>query len=351
LPTARLHFESALPPAQALARSQALLASVSPERPVLLYGAPFAGASVVLGAYQHAPHALRAEAFEPLALPVLRRRTGGATVWGGEGIVYFALGLLNASALMPCPDGRILNRNVRGFLSGARELGVPAYYFGRDFVSFGREPGAYVGWDEAGDGRVLLEFFVGLETIFTPARELLGYPARVEPALRGKSPVTLRSLRASSSAEELIRTLAHGYAKAFELDLESEAPSELELTQVAALYALLTVDLRDEGGLSWSSPREDAIGFVSAGVRLDSNGRFRDLWLGGDFFQHRDCPARLAAQLYNKEPTPEAIGAALDAVYGVRPGLIEGVRSLQVLREALLEAAARAAEHATTPGL
>ena len=65
----------------------------------------------MLGAYQHAPHALRAEAFEGMALPILRRRTGGASVWGGEGVVYVALGLLTASALMRCPDGRILNRH------------------------------------------------------------------------------------------------------------------------------------------------------------------------------------------------------------------------------------------------
>jgi hypothetical protein len=102
------------------------------------------------------------------------------------------------------------------------------------------------------------------------------------------------------------------------------------------------VDVGDGGGLCWSDPREEAIGFVSAGMRLDGGGRVEDVRVAGDFFQHRPCGAELAAQLRGHLPDMELIGRALDAVYAARAGLIEGVRSLSTLHGALWEAAERA---------
>jgi hypothetical protein len=340
MPVARLHLDSALPAAEALARGQALLASVSEEQPVLLYGAQLHGAAVALGAYQHAPHALRGPALDALALPVLRRRSGGAAVWASEGVLYFALGLRDASALMACPPGKLLNRNVRGFLAGARALPVPAHYFGRDFVSFAAEPGAYVAWDEAHDGRVLLEFFVGLDTPFVLPEGLSGYPERLQPPLRGKRPTTLRAAGARDpSASEVLEQIALGYAKGFALELERTGPTADELARTALLRAQVTAATDDDAGLAWSDPHEEAIGFVGAGARLDERGRFSALRVAGDFFQQRECPAQLAARLIGASPDP----AGLDAVYAARPGLIEGVRSLQTLRTAVLEATERAA--------
>src|SRR5262249_56052748 len=134
-----------------------------------------------VGGYQQARNALHAAAFANLALPVVRRHTGGAAVYGGAGVLYLALGLLDASVLMPCPPGKLLNRNVRGFLTGLRALGVAAHYFGRDFVSVAVQPAAYVGWAEYGDGRALLEFFLGHDTTFLPAAHLSAYPERNQP--------------------------------------------------------------------------------------------------------------------------------------------------------------------------
>jgi hypothetical protein len=339
----RLHIEQPLPAAHALARGLCLLDSLDAGRPFLLYGAPLDGAAVALGAYQHAKHALSTQAFEAIALPVLRRQTGGAAVWCGEGVLYLAVGLLNASLLMPCPPGRILNRNVRGLLAGLRALHAPAHYFGRDFVSLGKEPVAYLGWDEADDGRVLLEFFVGLETTFSLAPELEGYPSRVEPALRGKQPTKLRAALPAISATEVLDAIAAGYAQSFALELERHAPDARELERAASLRTSRTVDLADDGGLCWSSPHEDAIGFVSAGVRLDALGRLAAVQVGGDFFQQRGCPSQLEARLIGAQPGAQAVGAALDAVYGSQPGRIEGLRSLGTLRSAIMEAAERAA--------
>ncbi|HMI92540.1 MAG TPA: hypothetical protein VK509_14295 [Polyangiales bacterium] len=339
MPEGRLILDSSRHAGEALARGHVLAASTTAERPVVLYAAPLELSAVVLGAYQHAGHALRREALDALALPVLRRRTGGSAVWAGDGLLYLALGLHDASALMACPPGKILNRNVRGLLAGARSLGVPTHYFGRDFVSFATDPGAYIAWDEAGDGRVLIEAFVALETSFSMPAPLRGYPAGREPPLRGKTPTTLRNAGATQPPDQVLAALADGYGRGFAVAFSPDPPNAAELSAIAALRPQLALEVAADAGLCWAAPLEEAIGFISAGARLDAAGRFAELALGGDLLQHRDCPAQLRAALIGREPEPERIGAALDQVYAARPGLIEGVRTLGTLRAALLDAA------------
>ncbi len=343
MPKGRLVLDGSRPAAEALARGVTLAAQVTAERPVAVYAAPLELAAVVLGAYQHAGHALRSDALDALALPVLRRRTGGSAVWAGEGTLYLALGLHDASALMACPPGKILNRNVRGLLAGIRALNVPAHYFGRDWISFTADPGAYIGWDEEASGKVLLEAFIALETPFVLPVQLAGYPAPAEPPLRGKTPTTLRAAGATQSVSEILSALAGGYGKGFAIEYEERALDADELLAVSA-RAALPVDVADDRGLCWSRPVEEAIGFISAGARLDASGRFADLALGGDLLQNSSCPEQLHARLVGAAADADTIGAALDAVYAARPGLIEGVRSLSSLRTALLDAVERAQE-------
>jgi lipoate-protein ligase A len=333
----RFQLDTPQRPAAALARGRRALAALGPDCPVWLYGAELSAPAVVVGAYQNAAQALRAEAFDASAPPVVRRRTGGAAVLAAPGVLYAALALGDASALMACPPGRILNRNVRGLLAGVRGLGVPAHYFGRDFVSAAAEPFAYTAYTEAAGGRVLLEFFVGLDAAFALPPELDGYPERREPALRGKATTTLREKGATASPSAVLAAIAEGYEKAHGVTFERAAVSGAPASDAEA-----AVDLEAARRLTWSAPREDAIGFVSAGVALAGDERVRALSLCGDFFQHEACPEQLGARLIGQVPSANHVGAALDAVYGARPGLIEGIRSLNTLRDAILDAASRA---------
>src|SRR3982751_1499431 len=93
MPAGRLYIDAARPAAEALARGAALLETVTPDRPAALYCSELSVASVALGAYQYAGHALRPEPFEAIALPVVRRRTGGAAVFCTPGVLYVALAL------------------------------------------------------------------------------------------------------------------------------------------------------------------------------------------------------------------------------------------------------------------
>lgn len=341
MPTGRLHIDLGVTPARALARGQGVLDALDERLPVVAYGAEVDAAAVVLGAYQHAPHTLRAGALDGPALPVLRRRSGGSAVQLAPGVLYLALGLRDASSLMACPPGRILNRNVRGLLAGLRALGVPAFYFGRDFLSVGAAtaPAVVVGWDERQDGRVLLECFVAHASSFELPAGFDGYPARSAPLWGGKAVTSLQSvLGRPLEAQAVLEALAGGYERGFAVEFARGAIAE------PIEGAELDVQARTRPQLVWSDAQPEAIGFVSAGVLLRADGTLEALELGGDFFQQRACRDALAARLLGAPATPEAIGAAIDAVYAAT-GRIEGVRSLTSLRTAILDAVARAGAH------
>lgn len=328
MPAGHFTFQPAVPVAEALSLGAALPETLTPAFPIALYAAALQGDSLCLGHYQHEEQALGAE-----DRAWLRRASGGVTVRAGDGIVYLALALADRSTLMKCPPGRLLNRNVRGVLTGLRQHGVAINYFGRDFLSVGAEPAIYVGWDIRSDDRVLLEFFVARESAwFVPASEL-AYPDRQEPALRGRTPTQIAQL----TAAELAQAIADGHARSFAVTWVDDAQASTLTAAPEQREALAS------RALTWSHPREEAIGFVSAGVRLDAHNRFAEVSIAGDFFAHRACTATLQTQLLGREPNERDVGEAVDAVFARSGYDVEGIRNLSVIRDAILEAAERSA--------
>lgn len=328
MPAGQFTFQPAVEVAHALSLGAALPETLTPECPIALYAAALRGESLCLGHYQHEEQALGAT-----DRAWLRRATGGVTLRAGDGIVYLALALADRSSLVKCPPGRLLNRNVRGVLTGLRQRSVALNYFGRDFLSVGAAPAIYVGWDIRSDGHVLLEFFVAHEsTWFVPASEL-AYPDRREPALRGRTPTQITQL----TAAELAQAIADGHARSFAVTWVDDAHANI----VAAAPARREVFASH--ALVWSRPREEAIGFVSAGVRLDAHKLFAEVRIAGDFFAHRACTATLQTQLLGREPNEREVGEAVDAVFARSGYDVEGIRNLSVIRDAILEAAERSA--------
>jgi hypothetical protein len=321
---------------QAFARAESLAARISAHVSATLYAAPLEGEVLALGAHQHAPHALTAAAFE--RAEVLRRATGGVTVRAGSGIAYVALCLRDASALVACPAGKLLNRYVRGLLVGLRALHVPAYYFGRDFISANADPCAYVGWAEGQDGSVQLEAFIALEQSFALPLELCAYPEPSEPRFRGKPLTTLAAvLGKSMPAQAVLEAILEGYARMAGAELSVEALDDAAQQAAAPRAKSRVVELASSDALVWSQPYEEAIGFVSAAVALDARGTLREIEIGGDLMQSDRALAALRAALIGRVPDTEAVGAALDRAYASR-GATEGVRSLRSLQTALLDA-------------
>lgn len=340
----RVQLDGPLDAASALGGAAALALELDAACPAALYAAPLEGEAIVLGAHQRAESAL-APGWLPssAAARVLRRVSGGAAVLAGEGRLYVALVLREPSALTACPPGKVLNRYARGVLGGLRTLGVPANYFGRDFVSAGAEPVSYIGWSVQPDGQCWVESFIALNRPFALPAELNGYPRRSEPAFRGRPLTTVRASTAHAplDAAAVLEAVANGHLRAFGAERVEQPPSTQERQSAERLAAATRVS-PDERPLSWSAPVEDAIGFVEAGVALDRDGRLAELSVCGDFFQHADCPVALRDELLGQPADSEIVGAALDRVYAAGPGLIEGLRSLRSLQAALLDAAQRA---------
>ncbi|HET8939747.1 MAG TPA: hypothetical protein VFN67_40185 [Polyangiales bacterium] len=335
MPAGQLLFQPQVAVQAALARGAGLPEHVSPECPVALYAATLSGEAVCLGRYQHEAQVLGAASESS---EWCRRATGGAAVRAGVGVMYVALALHDRSSLLRCPPGRVLNRNVRGVLTGLRHAGLQINYFGRDFLSHGSEPVIYVAWDLRETGQLLLELFVAhSEAWFVPATQL-AYPARNEPALRGRAPTTIDRVQPNLAPEAVFRAIADGHARAFDVIwTEADSVAIAQTESVAATREQLGLE-----PLSWSSPREEAIGFVSAGVGLDANGKFVRVHVAGDFFAHRACTATLETRLRGASPDAVVVGEAVDAVFARSGYDVEGIRSLSVIRDVILEAAQRA---------
>lgn len=341
MPAGRLLIEHALSPERALARGAALAQLVSAERPVALYGAALEGDALVLGRHQLESQVFAREKSDNVrpqsqGLHVLRRSSGGATVRAGDGVVYAALALHDRSSLMACPPGRLLNRNVRGALQGLRAAGVPANYFGRDFLSFAARPAVYVAWDATEDGRVLLEFFLSQRSSCFVPDAALSYPPRSEPSLRGQQPTTLSENGVALGSEALIEKLAEGHTKSFNVVWERASVDELAPLAAPPLNA---ADTPLDRSMTWSMPREEAIGFVSAGVGLDHAGKFASVRLAGDFFAHRGCEATLERVLLGVTPAPDHVARAVDAAFAHAGHDVEGIRKLRTFQDAIIDAA------------
>lgn len=327
--------------ARALAEGAELAARVAvPDAPpVALYGAVLTGAGLALGAHQRAEQAVQLAHARDSGVSVVRRVSGGPTMRGGDGVVYLAIGLRTASTLLECPRDRVLNRNVRGLLAGLSAGGVAAHYFGREFVSLARRPAVGCHWSRDAQGHVLLEFFLGVSALHLPDDALVAYPARVEPALNGKVPITFAEAyatterRSAPDADALIElALVRGYAQSYQLELESVAAPDV------SPYLDLAAHDDDDGALRFSQPHEVPIGFVSAGLSV-RDGLIRDARLAGDFFVDADGAPLLRAALVDHAPSPETLVAAINATYGPRGVVIEGLRSLAPVLRAFLELA------------
>lgn len=324
----------------AMGRADALRRLLSEERPAAFYGAPLTGDSLSLGAYQRRALAVSATT----SIAVARRISGGSAVYAGAGVFYFALALKDASVLMECPPGRILNRNVRGLLQGVRGLGVPAHYFGRDFVSVATRPGAYVAWDERDDGRVLVEAFISHDRSYVPRAEHMAYPPLQADPYRGHAPITLneaasRPIDAGTLFEQLLR----GYAAMYKIDssaLDADAIAQISARRGAPVLAS---DPALHDTLSWSAPYEEAIGFVYAGARLGADRSIAQVSVCGDYFQNQLGQRALEQALIGCAADGTALGRAINDVYADPRHVIEGIRQMDSLRAVVLAAAEQAA--------
>jgi lipoate-protein ligase A len=253
---------------------------------------------IILGAFQRVGDA-------PPGAPVARRATGGAAVGVGEGTLHVVLGLSSPSALMPCDEDKILNRHVRPLLRALTRSGALAHYFGRDWLSVGHRPVAYVAFAHLrATGRTVVEAFVAVSTPFA-IEERASY--------MGKAPGTLDELRgAKMDRAKLERAVRAAFGDT--------------LTPIAGPLSIAPVDPPAEP--PWEATVDEAIGPLRAG--RDAKGAVR---LGGELMASADAVEELETRLH--DAPRQDLDALVEGVFGAPRTALFGVKNLRSIRDVL----------------
>jgi hypothetical protein len=206
---------------------------------------------------------------------------------------------------------------VRPLLRALTRSGCPARFFGRDWVSVGHRPVAWVGFaHDTRSRRTLFEAFVAVKTAFALSQRasFLGSPpGTLEGALgRGIDPL------------QLAGSIIDAYREGHDAGAISEGP-----------IAPATAGLELLADPPWTATVDEAIGTIGAG--RDAAGVFR---VGGDLLVSRDALARLERQLdaAGRDASDAEIGGMVDAALSRPEVALDGVRSLESVRNVVVRA-------------
>ncbi len=248
-----------------------------------------------------------------------RRATGGQTLRAGDGCIAIALALPRTGALLQggvdVPPNKIVNRFVRPVLGALAAHGLPAAYFGRDFISSHSTAVASVGWDALHAGPSLFECIVAFER-----------------PLRDAPPWAVAGI---ARPHDFCQSLRRGFSERLSVELSEAQPAPAPREPAWPLVEHLP---------SGRAERAIAIGtlvaFADAMSAGDSTPRLTRAALRGDFQADAESLAALEQSLAGCPAEYAEIGRRVDAAFGPRGrGAIVGLASLQPMAEALLEAA------------
>src|SRR5678815_4272747 len=218
-------FEGDVEPAESVRRDAAWMrraATVGPGAdPVIrFWTAP--QDTILLGRFRRLPEPLSAK--NP-GVTLARRLGGGRTVLTGPGFLNMSLVIPEARELTERRGGpsagilteKIMNRYVRGLLSGLNSLGVKAFYPGREWVTASGRRLAFVSFDLDASGVCLFESVIAVDGNAGRGDPFLAAHGVVYQSGPG-SPINVSTLkgaapsRAATSVEGVAEAIAAGYA-------------------------------------------------------------------------------------------------------------------------------------------
>jgi hypothetical protein len=278
--------------------------------------------ALVLGAFQ------RTAGLASDARPIVRRVSGGPLVAVGRGTLHVLLALAKIDALEPCTPRQIVNRHVRPLLRALTASGATARFFGRDWIDVKSRPTAWVGFaHDATTGRAVLEAFVAVSSPFA---------VEARAAYLGKNPGTLDAIVGRSfDAARIAFAVRRAYEEAWGERLTMREPGLTGSIAPPPLGSVppapMAASIPDEP--PWAATVNEAIGIVAAG--FDREGRLR---VGGDLLASRDAIARVEARVIGA--APEDIGAIVAEELGDPRVALDGVKTLDSVRDAIVRALA-----------
>lgn len=286
---------------------------------LLLYALP--GHAVSIGRYH-----LYGGPAERGGVGVMRRLTGGRVVGAGDGWLGLALILPTRTALLKedaaarlKPD-QIMNRYVRGLLSGLRAIGIDCFYPGRDAMTFEHRELAMCTFETDASGAMLFEAAVARSRGMEDAvRDL----ERADPdgALScrlydaASATTVARELGRDISFEALASAIASGYATSLG-EIRRRQLSEIEVAQAKdrgrKLAASNWLHARDVGPSMTLKNRIAAqLGAIEVAIALEGDRTIQATQLSGDFIANSPAIARLEDELRGR---PLAMMSASQAV-------------------------------------
>ncbi len=260
--------------------------------------------AVLLGASQRAGRVVDLDACARDEIAIMHRATSGTAVFVTPGTLAFTLAMPRVNALAADATLRtLINRNVRGFLTGLTRVGALAQYFGREWIAVQHRPAALLGTHHTPDDAVAMDVFVANESTLALPVHLASALERTIDRWRGKTPLALREILARGvSAEQLALRIAEGFAQRFDQRLENER-NEPDVTPLAHVNH---ADDPIPRGLRLGPPVACAIGYLEAARSSDA------LWLGGDAFAPRHVLDALADHIRTHDAVPDLADGAIE---------------------------------------
>jgi lipoate-protein ligase A len=281
----------------------------------------------------------------------VRRLTGGRALALGEGYLGVSLLLPHRSALLAADPFalapfQVANRYVRGLMRALKQLGLPAFYPGRDLVTVNRRPIAAVSFETDEEGRLLFEAIVAVDRPLSAVAQLLdrwdttGIIKGDLLALEGGTSLR-EEIGDRPSIEELGALVRDGFAEQFGLTIADEPLSALETQAVTALAARET--------RHWNTlrqPRADLPFMGSSGIQTGvleahfalEQGRFlKEVCLAGDFIADSPAIANLEYRLRLCPAERGAIARVVDGVFSDRTHYLLGVGPLRAVADTIVK--------------
>ncbi len=299
----------------------------------------FAGDVLSLGRYHVLP-----SGGDETRVRLHRRHTGGRAVAFGDGFVGIALTLPHRSALVAAeplalaPE-QVMNRCVRGILTGLKTAGVAPFYPGRDFITVNRRPIGVVTFEVVASGALLFEAILATERDFGLTAALLDAvdPAGLVPAemLTADTMTSLAHLGTRLSLDDVATLVRRGYEEAFGIRFEAAAlPMAAPMDEDRWLRQRA---LRPE--LAHRATTRTQLGALEAHVAVEDD-TIADVMLAGDFIANSPAIAALEDALRRGRAERPPIEDAVRRVFGQPANFILGVGPVDTVAETIVRALA-----------
>ncbi len=314
--------------------------------PVLItYGLP--GRLVSLGRYH-----LYAGPDTHQEISVYRRLSGGRIAGAGQGWLGCALILPSRDSLLPrkapgLKPEQVMNRYVRGVLTGLRNIGADCFYPGRDAVTVERREIAICSFETDSSGALLFETMIainrGLDALVYDL-ELLDPDGALTCPMYGAETVTTlaRELGRDIPADKAAGAIEAGYETLFgqlrrrQLTDDERSQAEYRGAGLAA-SGWLTARKRDPS-LTLLGRERIQLGVAEAHLALDAAGKIERMMIAGDLIANSSGLAEFERELSGKRFDLMSVSAAIAKIYADDANYILGIGDLTNLSQLIMKA-------------